>query len=260
MTNPVQFVPLVTGATAPDGAPIALTPDAVDSAVANLTSVVDYLRVGRLASIASGSVTSRMGSTVTLDPAVTLNSADANFAGDDTLDFSSGSANYGLASSELLPSDFTFIAPIRLSALPSVSNVLASTSGAGGFTCYINGSGAVVVDDKWASGEASATIAAFTLAINTTYVFWISAKSSDKTIRVGIANTVGGSAVRSAAHAGAAGAYARPFSFQNNSTGNMLEGRSSGYLLLNKAYSNDGGAEDTLIAATMTAWRTLLGI
>jgi hypothetical protein len=225
-----------------------------------MTGVVDYLRVGRVPSIASGSITSRMGVTATVDPAVTLHSSDANFASDDTLDFSSGSANYGLASSELIPSDFTFIAPIRLSALKSVSNILASTSGAGGFTCYVNGSGAVVVDDKWGSGEAAATIAAFTLAINTTYVFWISAKTSDKTIRVGIANTVGSSVVRSAAHAGAAGAYARPFSFQNNSTGNMMAGRSSGYLLLNKAYTNDGGAEDTNIAALMTAWRTLLGI
>lgn len=260
MTKPVQLAPLVRGAVGPAGNPVALTPDAVDTAVANLSTVADYMRVSRVSSIAGGAITSRMGAVVTLDPAVTLHTADSNFNGSNTLDFSSASANFGLATDELIPSNFTFITAIRLSALKSVSNILASTSGAGGFACYVNGSGAIVVDDKWGSGEAAATISGFTLAINTTYVFWVSARTSDKTIRVGVSNSVGGSAVRSAAHAGAAGAFARPFSFQNNSTGNMLAGRSSGYLLLNKAYLNDGGTEDTRIAATMTAWRTALGL
>jgi hypothetical protein len=259
MTKPVQLAPVIRGAVGPATNPIALTPDAVDTAVSNLTTVADYFRAERFAASA-GSLTSRVGALVTVDPAVTFHASDANFGGDNTFDFSSGSANFGFATDELLPSDFTFIAPIRLSALKSVSNILGSTSGAGGFACYANGSGAIAVDDKWASGEGATTISGVTLATNTTYVFWISARTSDKTIRIGTSNSVGGSVVRTAAHAGAAGAFARPFSFQNNSTGNMMAGRSSGYLLLNKAYLNDGGTEDTRIAALMTAWRGLLGV
>jgi hypothetical protein len=264
MTFTAQKAPVLAGANAAAGAGSILAADALDVAVANLTTIVDYVRAKNCANPAAAWKT-RAGNILTPGNATAaLIAADANYGGLNSINIAGMTAPATPFTDNIaVPSSFTVAMSLRPVGVPPQTWYLFSSayssSGPSGEAQVAMGTTGTIYSASMGSGDTAWGNTTVLTPHDTTCVVWISHNAATKVTSFGTNAAVAATHTDVVAHAGNAATYLLPFSAWGGAVGYNLHGTFEGILLTSKAYQADGSTEDTNFAKALTAWRALIG-